>query len=151
MKLLLAIDHSASSEGARCAVVNQFHAGSTEVCVLHAMQWQRSIPISFSFARGNTYGPQFSALMTQARRRAEALVTGTADTLRGSGFCASAAVVEGDPFRAILDRAVEWGAELIVLGVHDRTGLDRILFRNMSEKVARHAPCSVEIVRAHRV
>jgi nucleotide-binding universal stress UspA family protein len=47
----------------------------------------------------------------------------------------------------IVDRAAEWHADLIVLGSHGRHGLDRFLIGSVSEYVARHAPCSVEIVR----
>jgi len=147
MKVLLAIDASGFSEAAARAVVKQFRAESTEVCVLHALQWQRAIPSCFAFARGATYGPQFCSAMKQAREQAAALVANIADVLRASDFRASTEVVEGDPLRAILGRAAEWGADLIVLGSHGRTGLDRILFGDISEKVAQRAPCSVEIVR----
>ena len=37
---------------------------------------------------------------------------------------------------------------LIVLGSHGRTGLHELLMGSVSDAVSRHAPCSVEIVRA---
>jgi len=46
-----------------------------------------------------------------------------------------------------LDAASEWHADLIMVGSHGRTGLDRLLIGSVSEVVARHAPCSVQIVR----
>jgi len=147
MKVLLAVDGSGFSEAAARAVVKQLRAESNEVCVLHALQWQRAIPSCFAFARGATYGPQFCSAMKQARQQAAALVAGVAGILRDAGFRATTLIVEGDPLRAILGRAAEWGADLIVLGSHGRTGLDRILFGDISEKVAKQAPCSVEIVR----
>jgi len=150
MKVLLAVDNSWFSEAATRAIVRQFRAESTEVCVLHALEWHRAVPSCFGFSRGDTYGPQFCSAMKQAREQAAALVASMAGVLRASGFRASTAVVEGDPLFAILGRAAQWGADLIVLGSHGRTGLDRILFSSTSEKVAHRAPCSVEIVRAHR-
>jgi nucleotide-binding universal stress UspA family protein len=150
MKVLLAIDDSWFSETAKYAVVGQFRADNTEVCVFHALQMGQAIPTSFSFARGENYGPQFCSAMKQAREHAAALVSQMACVLRDSGFQTNTTVVEGDPLLAILGRAAEWGADLIVLGSHDRTGLDRILFGGIWEKVAHRAPCSVEIVRAHR-
>jgi len=149
MKVLLAVDDSGFSEAATRAIVKQFRADDTEVCVLHAFEWQRAMPSCFGFARGDTYGAQFCSTMKQARERAAALVASMAGVLRASGFRASTAVVEGAPLLAILGRAAEWGADLIVLGSHGLRGLDRVLVGSVSEKVAQRAPCSVEIVRAH--
>jgi nucleotide-binding universal stress UspA family protein len=53
---------------------------------------------------------------------------------------------EGEPRRVILDAAA-WGAELIVVDSHGKTGIDRVLLGNVAEHIARHASCSVEIVR----
>lgn len=39
--------------------------------------------------------------------------------------------------------------DLIVLGTHGRTGLKRLFLGSVAEKVIRHAPCSVLVVRAH--
>jgi universal stress protein A len=41
------------------------------------------------------------------------------------------------------DRAVD----LIVIGTHGRTGLKRLFLGSVAEKVIRHAPCSVYVVR----
>jgi nucleotide-binding universal stress UspA family protein len=47
----------------------------------------------------------------------------------------------------ILDEAETWGADLIVVGSHGYHGLRRFLLGSVSQAVAAHAPCSVEIVR----
>lgn len=51
------------------------------------------------------------------------------------------------PVHAILGAAESWKADLIVIGSHGRRGFDRLLLGSVSEKVALHAPCSVEVVR----
>lgn len=53
----------------------------------------------------------------------------------------------GNPKAKIIDTAVEWHADLIVLGSHGRTGLERFLTGSVADAVARHAHCSVELVR----
>lgn len=53
----------------------------------------------------------------------------------------------GDPAETILSVAKEAEAELIVLGSHGRTGLQRYLLGSVSEKVLTHAPCSILIAR----
>jgi nucleotide-binding universal stress UspA family protein len=42
----------------------------------------------------------------------------------------------------------EWHADPVVLGSHGRKDLDRLKLGTVSESAARHARCSVEIVRA---
>jgi len=49
--------------------------------------------------------------------------------------------------RVILDEAEQWGANLIVLGSHGYSGFKRLLLGSVSQAVATHAKCSVEIVR----
>ena len=53
----------------------------------------------------------------------------------------------GDIRDTIIDAAAEWRADLIVVGSHGQRGIQRFLLGSVAEFVARHAKCSVEIVR----
>jgi nucleotide-binding universal stress UspA family protein len=64
-----------------------------------------------------------------------------------AGFNVTTIAKEGDPKADVIDVAAEWRADLIMLGSHGRKGLDRFLVGSVSEAVALHAPCSVQIVR----
>ena len=46
----------------------------------------------------------------------------------------------------ILQQAEEWGAELIVVGTHGRSGLYHFLMGSVAEHVARKSACPVLIV-----
>jgi nucleotide-binding universal stress UspA family protein len=81
------------------------------------------------------------------RAHTKGLVARTADVLRPAGFNVTTLVEEGHPVTKIIGHATAWKADLIVLGSHGRTGFDRLLLGSVSEGVARHAPCTVEIVR----
>jgi universal stress protein A len=56
-------------------------------------------------------------------------------------------IESGNPFEAILDTAETTRADLIVLATHGRTGIKRLIIGSVAEKVVRHAPCPVLIVK----
>ena len=149
MKVLLPIDDSKFSEAAAQALAKQFRPQETEVRVLHVIE---PILISVPPQMSVGYAPELSELRQEQLNKAEALVTQIAQTLRAAGFQVATSVEEGNPKTRILDCAAEWHAELIVLGSHGRKGLKRFLLGSVLEAVARHAPCSIEIVRleSHR-
>lgn len=53
----------------------------------------------------------------------------------------------GKPAEEILDLAKEVGAELIFIGTHGRTGVSRLMFGSVAERVVREAGCTVMVVR----
>jgi nucleotide-binding universal stress UspA family protein len=65
-----------------------------------------------------------------------------------AGLETSAAVLGGYAKDSILEEAEKWGANLIVTGSHGRRGIERILLGSVSEAVALHANCSVEVIRS---
>jgi nucleotide-binding universal stress UspA family protein len=54
---------------------------------------------------------------------------------------------QDSPARVIVKEAQEWGAHMIVLGSHGRRGFDRLTMGSVSEHVAFHSHCSVEVIR----
>jgi nucleotide-binding universal stress UspA family protein len=52
-----------------------------------------------------------------------------------------------DPKAVILDEAKTWPADILILGSHGWRGLDRFMMGSVSESVAIHAHCSVEVIR----
>ena len=146
MNILLAIDDSACSAAATHAVIEQFVPSHTRVHVLHADDWPSGMPPSMAFAEGSAAAKHVLGLHRLRRSNAAALLESTADQLRRAGFTTAASLREGDPRQAIVDCAREWHTDLIVLGSHGKKGFERML-GSVSDSVARHAPCSVEIVR----
>ena len=58
------------------------------------------------------------------------------------------AVREGDPRIEIVQEALDWNADLIIMGSHGHTGLRKFLLGSVAQHVISHAPCSVEVARA---
>jgi nucleotide-binding universal stress UspA family protein len=147
MRILLAIDGARTAQTATQAVIDQFRCEGTQVHVLHAIVWSRVFPEHFSFGRGPEFAAEFKEFLQHEREWARQMTGESAAALRNAGFQTSCGVVEGDPKQAILDYAASWRPDLIILLSHDRTGLDRIVYGSVSASVARHAPCSVQIMR----
>jgi nucleotide-binding universal stress UspA family protein len=139
MKVLVGVDDSEFSGDLLRAMVKQFRSETTEVLVLHVLQQVGpTVP-----EMDSGYAPE----MEGEGKLAHALVDRIARELRGAGFKAHAAVEVGDVRECIIDAAMKWDADLIVVGSHGQRGIRRFLLGSAAEFVARHAKCSVEIVR----
>lgn len=96
------------------------------------------------------YAPEQLTEMTKNTRdhAIESAKTGVA-LLAKAGLKVSSEVTEmkETPAHAILAEAEKWQADLIVMGSHGRRGFDRLILGSVSETVALHATCSVEVVR----
>jgi nucleotide-binding universal stress UspA family protein len=149
-KIILAIDDSAFSRAAIESVADHIRPEDTVVHVIHVLELDRLVPPPIDFARGNEYGPDVAAHVKSGREAAQALVGAAEERLQTAGFSTGSVIREGDPRSAILDYADEWGSDWIVMGSHGRQGLDRFFIGSVSEAVARHAHCSVHIVRLRR-
>jgi nucleotide-binding universal stress UspA family protein len=57
-------------------------------------------------------------------------------------------LAEGKAYRTILHEAGDRGADLIVVGVHGRSALDRLVFGSTTEHLVRRATCPVLTIRS---
>ena len=73
------------------------------------------------------------------------------EALRPRGRPLEGAVRVGDPSREIAAEAEAWGADLVVLGTHGRTGAARVLLGSVAEDALRSTPCSVLVIPAGAV
>lgn len=69
--------------------------------------------------------------------------------LSGCGLqvCSDVPVLRDRPHLVILTEAEAWHADMIVVGSHGRTGFDKLIMGSVSEAIALHAKCLVEVVR----
>lgn len=59
-------------------------------------------------------------------------------------------LLEGDPATELVRYAQQNAIDVIVMGTHGRTGLERLLLGSVAEKVLRDAHCSVLVVKLPR-
>ncbi len=140
MKILFATDDSKFSDAAAMNLAAQFRPQDTEVLVMHVVE---PVAVAAVPQMSSGYYPELEDRIPQAKQ----LVEHTASLLTAAGFATTTFVTEGDAKSELLDKADQWSADLIVLGSHGHKGLERFLLGSVSAAVARHAHCSVEIIR----
>jgi nucleotide-binding universal stress UspA family protein len=152
MKLLLGTDGSELATKAAYSVANRPWPEGSEIKVISV----RDLPVLESQATISSLSPVYPESLLQnvlenARKRTEAAVTEATTILTSAGLKVCDTPQEmpvGDPRSILLGEANTWPADLIVVGSHGRHGFDRILLGSVSESIALHAHCSVEVIHA---
>jgi nucleotide-binding universal stress UspA family protein len=139
MRILLATDGSEHSRLAAHSVSQRPWPAGTEVKIISVINpFVRLIEVELSSPEESVKGPETPR---EAVEEAEQIIG-------SAGLKMTGETITGYPKTEIINRAKEWGADLIVVGSHGRRGLKRLLIGSISEAVATHAPCSVEVIKA---
>jgi nucleotide-binding universal stress UspA family protein len=88
-----------------------------------------------------------TAFAEQQRREGQEQLDQLAASLNASAIPADTEIRHGDPSLGLLDVAREQEADLIVVGSHGLDAIERFVMGTVSEKVMRHAHCSVLVVK----
>jgi nucleotide-binding universal stress UspA family protein len=84
----------------------------------------------------------------RARKEATMRLEREAERLESRRLDVEVRVVQArSPAVGILDAAVEWGADLIAMGTHGRSGVSRMLLGSVSDKVVRSSDRPVLLYR----
>jgi nucleotide-binding universal stress UspA family protein len=88
-------------------------------------------------------------LVREAMERARADADAAAARLRGlfPGWSVAAEAVADTPHWALVGKAAEWSADLVVVGSQGRSAFGRFFLGSVSQQVLHNAPCSVRIGR----
>ncbi|MGH9943649.1 MAG: universal stress protein [Pyrinomonadaceae bacterium] len=149
MKILLATDGSPCSEAAVEEVARRPWPAESEVRVVSCVEPPAPL-VAEPYMLANDY---FLEVEKVERQKAQEALGGAEAKLRrgaGNQLSISTEVLRGLPKRAIIEEAEAWGADLIVVGSHGYRAWERMLLGSVSQSVAQHAACSVEIVRCRR-
>jgi nucleotide-binding universal stress UspA family protein len=146
MKILLATDGSNSSEAAVNTVAERPWPMGSEVKIVSAMEFPYA-PTTDTWVLPNKY---YKDLEEAAKIRAEASVNEAVERIESdnqSRLQISSEIINGPARDVIVDEADKWDADLIVVGSHGYNRWQRLFLGSVSNAVAAHAHCSVEIVR----
>jgi len=152
MKILLAIDGSECSRAAVQEVASRpWERGSIlKILAVNAPAYPYPIPDPFLVLEGARI-----VWMKEERERLEAFVKEVADSIgsteHGGKLEIETDVIDGTPKVIIVGEAEAWDADLVLVGSHGYGDVKKFVLGSVSQAVAAHAPCSVEIVRCKRV
>lgn len=83
----------------------------------------------------------------QAREARQIAAKGIVDRGRRDGVPVRMLIWEGDPAESIVEAAIAEDVDLIVVGSHQRRGVDRLVMGSVSEQVVRTSPVPVVVAR----
>jgi nucleotide-binding universal stress UspA family protein len=92
-------------------------------------------------------GGGFRQRVDQARAARESAAQVIVERGRDLGISMRCLIWEGDPGEAIVEAATAEAVDLIVVGSHGRTGMDRMFMGSVSERVVRTSPMPVLVAR----
>lgn len=138
--VLAATDFSDPALPAIHAGVEEAHRRGLPCHVLHAVEFP-TVPVHWTRPDGGAIANELlDAMRVEARQRLDQLsgqFTPPVQTI----------LADGPASDAILTKADELDAELIVIGTHGRSGLQRLAFGSVAESTVRRSRCSVLVVR----
>jgi nucleotide-binding universal stress UspA family protein len=136
MKILLPTDSSACSQAAIEATKHMQYGVNDELKVITVI---------------DLFEPLLAVDQSKAMEKSNVIVQRIVEEIRAKlpDTNVSGEVFVGYPDQVIIQNAVNFKADLIVMGSHGRTGLTRFLWGSVSRAVLLDSPCAVRIVRTN--
>jgi universal stress protein A len=135
-------DFSRASTSAFARAVELAKAGRAELVLVHVM----SLPVPMA---GDGYIPPkiWEEMEASSRAYAQKQMDGLVAKAKRAGVRVKTLLVTGVPHERIVQAARSQKADLVVMGTHGRTGLQRFFLGSVAERVVASAGCPVMTVR----
>ena len=147
-RILVAVDGSDTAKLALDHALQLAREQRARLRIVHALE---SVHFLVSLAGG--YPFDASALLDSMREDGKQVLDHAQAQASSAGVEAESALIEGEApmdrtATIILQDALRWNADLIVIGTHGRRGFDRVVLGSVAEALVRIAHVPVLLVRA---
>jgi len=143
-RILVPIDGSATSERGLTEAIALARMSGGSIRLLHILD---ELVFMTGFETGATY---LNTVLPQLREQSERILAGGRERVAAAGVGVDTLCAEcfaRRPSEVIVEQAIAWPADLIVLGTHGRRGVTRVMLGSDAEQVLRAAPVPVLLVR----
>ena len=139
-KILIAVDNSICSEKAAITGYEMALKFNADVALINIIE-----PAPVTVNPDFTLAPVFLEAFDNSEENSHLLLK-EIEKKHSNGIVTTYLSIIDTAGHGILQQAEEWGAELIVVGTHGRSGLYHFLMGSVAEHVARKSACPVLIV-----
>ncbi|HXU74169.1 MAG TPA: universal stress protein [Polyangia bacterium] len=141
-RIVVATDLSDAARTALRAAAEQARLSTARITLMYSIHKELETALGMSsFGSGYQFmDHERGDLRTKAEQKLR-------DLMERADVTGDAVVTEGAPAAELVQLADELGAELAVVGATGRTALRRMHIGKVAERIVRHAPCSVLVVR----
>jgi nucleotide-binding universal stress UspA family protein len=140
--IVVATDGSPHSATAASEAIGIAKLNSARLTVIAVVPADIAMPTDIDFA-----AIQREKLADQEMQVAEKNARTVKEAAQKAGVDAQAFVMSGKPADAIMEIAKDKAADLVVVGSHGRTGLDRLLMGSVAERVIVLSSCAVLVAK----
>lgn len=138
--ILIATDFSENSDRALEAGIEQAKTFGASVVLVHAFD----LPVPAVYAY-DVVLPE--ALLVESRRAAQQKLDTERAKVEAAGVPVTTHLTEVPAALGVTRLAEEHDADLLVVGTRGHTGLKHVILGSVAERIIRHAPCSVLVVK----
>lgn len=142
-RVLVATDGSRYSDAAAMQAIGIAKRCGAELTVISVVPSETISPLDIVHSE-----MQRELISEKERKAAECNVRNIQDVAEKNGVNVKGFVRAGKPYEAIISAADERKADLIVVGSHGRTGIEKLLMGSVTERVIVLSPCAVLVVKA---
>ncbi|MFB6171974.1 MAG: universal stress protein [Haloarculaceae archaeon] len=116
---------------------------------LHVLYVVDTGSVGWAAVGDEEFGAEVQQVLEYLQEEGETATGEAVTAAREAGVEITTAVEDGTPHRVICEYAADHDVDLLVMGTHGRTGLDRYLLGSTTERVVRSASVPVLTVRYH--
>jgi len=140
--ILLATDGSKYAASAAASAIELAKRNNGSLTVISVVPAEIATPTDIDFAMG-----QKELIAEKEMHYAEKNASSVKDAAMQAGVPVRAFVMSGRPADTIVETANEKNSDLIMLGSHGRTGLEKLIMGSVTERVIVLASCAVMVVK----
>lgn len=140
--ILIATDGSQYSNAAALHAIAFAKTCSANVTVISVVPSESATPLDIVQSE-----MQRELISEKELKEAEKNVHSIKELATKEGLHVSGIIVAGKPYEAIIDTARNLGTDLIVIGSHGKTGLEKIFMGSVAERVIILSSCAVLVTR----